>query len=92
MLRQPKRTERLRKLYATLGQSGMIRKKRELIRSYLERGKQVVFLIPQRALKDEREQLDGGFRFVLLRRWDVPIKSPPEKWGLYQVMLNGDIP
>jgi len=92
VLRQPKRTERLRKLYATLGQSGMIRKKRELIRSYLERGKQVVFLIPQRALKDEREQLDGGFRFVLLRRWDVPIKSPPEKWGLYQVMLNGDIP
>ena len=52
----------------------------------------VVFLIPQRALKDEREQLDGGFRFVLLRMLDVPIKSPPEKWGLYQVMLNRGIP
>jgi hypothetical protein len=86
--RQPKRTERLRKLYASLDHAGKLRKKRQLIRSYLAQGRQVVFFIPQDALGREREELGGDFKFILLKEWEVPIKSPPAKWGIYQIELT----
>ena len=83
---QPKRAERLRAFYDTLDKEGRLQKKRELIRSFVEQSRQVVFLIPRDALAREQAQLGTGFKLVPWKGW----KPPPEaaEWGLYTVELR----
>ena len=88
--RQPKRTERLQKLYNSLDQAGKNHKKRERVRTFLDQSRQVVFFIPQKALEREQHQLGDDFKFTLIKEWEVPLGSPPAKWGIYQVELNRD--
>jgi len=83
--RQPKRTERLQKFFDSLDDADKLRKKRELVRGYLDQLRQVVFFIPQSVLEREQQQLGDNFRFSLLKEWEVEIASPPPKWGVYQV-------
>ncbi len=83
--RQPKRTERLRKFYESLDEAGKLRKKRELVRSFIEQSRQVVFLIPSNALAREQEQLGTEFKFTLLKTWQA--RDGSTEWGIYAIGL-----
>jgi len=85
--RHPKRTEKLTKFFESLDAEDKIRKKRERVYEFISQGRQVVFFIPQDALEREKQQLGDNFRFKLIKEWQLPIKSPPPKWGIYQVEM-----
>lgn len=87
--RQPIRTERLKAFYESLDEAGRLQKKRELVRSFVEQNRQVVFLIPLDALAREQEQLGDSFEFTLLKEWQP--RADGAVWALYTIVLSGHI-
>jgi hypothetical protein len=81
--RQPSREKRLREMYKSLGQTGLIDKKRELVQSFLAQSRQVVYLIPQDGVDREQEHLGEAVKLTLLKKWEVQTSSKPAEWGVY---------
>ena len=72
-------------MYKSLGQIGLINKKRELIQSFLAQSRQVVYLIPQDAADREQEHLGEVVKLTLLKEWEVQTGAKPAVWGVYVV-------
>ena len=88
--RQPVRNTRLREFYKDLNDAALQGRKRELIRSFLSQGRQVVYLLPQGGVKGEQSQLGEEFGWKLLDEWDFYLSKTEEswqteKWGLYNI-------
>jgi len=92
--RQPSRNKRFREFYKGLKDADLQTKKRDLIRNFLSHERQVVYLLPQQAVKTEQNQLGASFRWKLLDEWDMYLKKvkdvlQAEKWELYEIMEDG---
>jgi hypothetical protein len=96
--RQPQRTEKFKTFLETNADS-LAQKKRELVQSFLEQGRQVAYLIPKRYLTQEQNALGKEFQFTPLAEWDaaetfgdagVRLRNPaplsaPDLWVLCEV-------
>ena len=72
-------------MYKSLGQTGLIDKKRGLVQSFLAQSRQVVYLIPQDGVDREQEHLGEAVKLTLLKKWKVQTGSKPAEWGVYVV-------
>jgi len=88
--RQPVRNTRFRNFYKGLKDADLQAKKRELIQNFISDERQVVYLLPQNAIKAEQDRLGKNFQWKLLDEWDLYPKKvknvwQAERWKLYEI-------
>lgn len=89
--RQPIRNDRFRAFYKGLNDADLQKKKVELVCKFLSNNRQVSYLLPQYAVRDEQNIIGKEFKWNLLDNWVCYTKNDNgiwqgEIWELYEII------
>ena len=91
--RQPERNERFQEFYEGMDSDDLREEKRHLVRSHLQRGRQVIFLIPKGHQQREANRLGAEFELKMMQEldftWSHWGRERDYQWGLYRVEKTG---
>ncbi len=80
VMQQESRRARFEKYYQEHNDGQLRDLKRELVASYLDTPRQVVYLLPSQDAKRERQDLGAGFELTTLKEWNAEWWGT---WGIY---------
>jgi hypothetical protein len=94
---QEARFQRLRRLYGEHSPQELIGMKRDLVTSFLDRGREVALLIPEASLASQRQELGEGFELVVSTTWEQDDwfdhhAQTTRRWGIWRVRPAAAIP